>query len=509
VWRLGMFACLLVPGVARAQLPPVGVPAGAVRVELEGSMDIYDTRWLDGHREPFTADLTSATVGSNLLPYLDIADTLITRITGISGYRTNLGALSTDGQADVSRGFLGASLGLTKAITIFGRIPVVRSRVQTAIALDSTSGNAGANPGEIQEAAFFQSFDAGLTDLQARITAGAYDGNPATRALAEATLADGATLRDDLFELLIEPGTAAGFVPTTSSEAGAAIATRITALQSILTGSLGVTSFAGLPVLPAQRTSSAELLDYVRDPSGPIAIRPGQSKVTFRGDAEAGAALTLVDHWDRGARTGGFRAAFETLVRFPTGSVARTDRLLAIGTGDGQTDLEFRLTTDLGAGRWGARLEGDYNRQFPANYSLRVAPPTQPFPPIDLLTVVRRDPGDIVTLTARPFFRLAPTIALLGTVTHWSRQADEVSFASAADEIPGVDASVLAEDTKANATVLGIGITYANPGALRPGGRGLPVDASWSYERVVSASGGIVPNAHRVRASLKVYVGLW
>ena len=316
-------------------------------------------------------------------------------------------------------------------------------------------------------------------------------------------------MRDDLFELLIEPGTAAGFVPTTSSEAGAAIATRITALQAVLTGSLGVTSFAGLPVLPAQRTSSAELLDYVRDPSGPIAIRPGQSKVTFRGDAEAGAALTLVDHWDRGARTGGFRAAFETLVRFPTGSVARTDRLLAIGTGDGQTDLEFRLTTDLGAGRWGARLEGDYNRQFPANYSLRVAPPTQPFPPIDLLTVVRRDPGDIVTLTARPFFRLAPTIALLGTVTHWSRQADEVSFASAADEIPGVDASVLAEDTKANATVLGIGITYANPGALRPGGRGLPVDASWTYERVVSASGGIVPYAHRVRASLKVYVGLW
>ncbi len=504
-----MFACLLFPAMVRAQLPPVGVPAGAVRMELEGSMDIYDSRWLDGHREPFATDLTSATVGSNLLPRLDVADTLITRITGISGYSTNLGALTTDGQADVSRGFLGASLGLTKAITIFGRVPLVRSRVQTAIALDSTSGNVGANPGETQEAAFFQSFDAGLIDLQARITAGTYNADPATRALAEATLADGASLRDDLFELLIDPATASGFVPTASSEAGAAIASRIIALQSVLSGSLGVTSFAEAPVLPAERTTTAELLEYVGDLSGPVALRTGESKITFRGDAEAGAALTLIDHWDRGHRPGGFRAAFETLVRFPTGTVARTDRLLSLGTGDGQTDLEFRLTTDLGSGRWGARLEADYNRQFPADYSLRVAPHTQPFAGIDLLTIVRRDPGDIVTFTARPFFRLAPSIALLGIVSHWSRQADEVSYATAADEIPGVAASVLAEDTKASATVLGIGITYANLGGARRGATGLPVDATWSYERVVSASGGIVPNSHRLRGSLRVYVGLF
>jgi hypothetical protein len=478
-------------------------------MELEGSMDIYDTRWLNGHREPFTSDLISSSLGSNLLPSLTIADSLISRITGIAGYSTSLGALTTDGQADVSGGFLGASLGLTKTITIFGRIPLVRSRVQTAIALDSTSGNVGVNPGDIQEATFFQSFDAGLTDLQTRITNGTYDGNPTTRALAEATLADGSTLRDDLFELLIDPATASGFVPTTSSEAGAAMTARIAALQAILSGSLGVTSFSEPVVLPAERTTSADLLDYVSDFAGPIALRTGESKITFRGDAEAGAALTLLDHWDRGHRPGGFRAALEALVRFPTGSVARPDRLLSLGTGDGQTDLELRLTTDLGSGRWGTRIEADYNRQFPADYSLRVAPHTQPFPGTDLLTIVRRDPGDVVTFTAHPFFRLAPTIALLGTVSHWSRQADEVSYATADDEIPGVSASVVAEDTKANATVLGIGISYANLGSLRPGGRGLPVDASWSYERVVSASGGIVPDAHRMRASFRVYVGLF
>ena len=56
---------------------------------------------------------------------------------------------------------------------------------------------------------------------------------------------------------------------------------------------------------------------------------------------------------------------------------------------------------------------------------------------------------------------------------------------------------MLAEDSKANATVLSVGITYANPGGLRPGGTGLPVDASWSYERVLRAGGGIVPDRTR------------
>jgi hypothetical protein len=67
----------------------------------------------------------------------------------------------------------------------------------------------------------------------------------------------------------------------------------------------------------------------------------------------------------------------------------------------------------------------------------------------------------------------------------------------------------VAQDSKASATVLGIGLTYSNPGRLRAGGSGLPVDASWVYERVVTASGGIVPDRHRVRASFRAYFGLF
>jgi hypothetical protein len=109
----------------------------------------------------------------------------------------------------------------------------------------------------------------------------------------------------------------------------------------------------------------------------------------------------------------------------------------------------------------------------------------------------------------RPFFRLARTIALIGSVERWSKGEDAFEYRSAADAIPGVDASVLAQETDASATLLSVGVTYSNPGALRPGGTGLPVDAGWTYERIVSASGGIVPDTHRIRARLRVYFDVW
>ena len=68
---------------------------------------------------------------------------------------------------------------------------------------------------------------------------------------------------------------------------------------------------------------------------------------------------------------------------------------------------------------------------------------------------------------------------------------------------------VLAQETDAAATVVSVGVTYSNPGRLRPGGTGLPVDTGWTYERVIGASGGIVPDVHRIRARLRLYFGIW
>ena len=507
--RLAVLACLLAPTAVRAQLAPVGVPAGVFRVDLDAGMDVWDHRWRDGTREPFGADLSSAAAGSDLLPSLADADARVGRITGIAGYRTNLGALATDAQAEDSRLYIGGALGLTRSITIFGRMPLVRVRVETHYALDPATADAGVNPGTTEQDGFFQQFDASLDALEARISAGDFDADPALKARAQAALNDGGTLRDDLFGLLADPVTASPFVPTATSTAGTAITARVTSLQTSLSNDFGVSGFSAAPVLPTEAASSDAFVSALADPTGPIATRPGETLITFRGDAEAGVAVTLVDHWDQGKHRGGLRAAVEGLVRLPTGRVAQSDRVLTLGTGDGQTDVEGRATVDLGGGRWGLRAEGMYNRQLADDYLVRVAPQTQPLAPVDRLSAVHRDPGDVVSLAVRPFFRLAPTFAIQGTAMIWRRGTDEVTYLTPDDEIPGVDAAVVAQDTKTSATVVGIGMTYSSPGRFREGGTGMPVDASWSYERIVRAGDGIVPDRHSFRARFRAYFKLF
>ena len=79
-----------------------------------------------------------------------------------------------------------------------------------------------------------------------------YDGDPAQRALADATLAQGAQLFSDLFTLLGDPETASPFVPTGGSDAGTALDSRLTELQTTLQTDLGVAGFAASPRFPAR-----------------------------------------------------------------------------------------------------------------------------------------------------------------------------------------------------------------------------------------------------------------
>jgi hypothetical protein len=506
VRRLGVIACLIAPSRVGAQLAPVGVPGGAVRLELDGSLETFDQRFRDGVRESYAADLASPTLGSDRIPALVDTDIRIGRIIGNSGYRINLGALSADAHADVGTGFLGLSLGITNQITIFGRIPLVRARVQPRLSLNATTADAGLNPGISEQLPFFSEFDAALTQLGNKLAAGDYDADPAQRALAVATLTDATSLRSDLFELLADPATNSAFVPTTASAAGASIDARILALQGTLTAALNVPGFTAAPALPDEPVTQTDVTQVL---SNGLILRTDEASVTFRGDAEAGAAITLMDRWDRGPRRGGFRAALSGLARFPTGRRDRSDHPLDIGTGEGHTDVQLDLVADVGAGALGARFTGTYLRQLASDLLVRVTSPSQPFVGPSRLALVRRDPGDVVALGVRPFFRLARTLALQAGLEHWSRKTDQVSYASSATPIAGVDASVMAEGTSASATVLSVGITYANPGRLRPGGTGMPVDASWSYERVLRTGGGRVPDTHAMRGRFRVYFGLW
>ena len=75
---------------------------------------------------------------------------------------------------------------------------------------------------------------------------------------------------------------------------------RIAGLQNTLASSLDVPGFTLVPELPVDPLGEDGLRQVL---AGPLALRVGESRVTFRGDAEAGAAFTLIDRWDRGRQT--------------------------------------------------------------------------------------------------------------------------------------------------------------------------------------------------------------
>lgn len=506
------------PSAAFAQLAPVGVPRGMLRIELTGALDAFDQRYLNGSVGELGADLASPALGSDRIPSLVAADERLARITGDPTTRINLGTFPVTADASRTVGIVGLAAGLTSRITLFARLPLLRTRLTLVAPFDSTTGTAGVNPadpllghaeGAAQTGAFLQSFDTALEQLQQRLSSGAYDSDPARQALAAATLSDGTALRADLGGLLVDPASASPFLPTRASAAGTAMTGRIEGLQSTLAAELGVPGFEGLPALPEQRVSQDELTTFLTDLSGPIAGRLDEGRFSQRGDAEAGLAFTLIDRWRYDARGAGVRAAITATARLPTGFRERPIRFLDLGTGTGHAAAEVTLTTDVGVGKFGARLIGSYERSFAADYVARVTPAEQPFAPSSALRTVRAEPGDAVFLSAQPFFRVAPPIAVTAGLSYWRRAEGTVAYATAADSIPGIPASILGRDSRVRVTVFRAGVTYAAAGAQAPGGRGLPLEASWTYERVVGASGGRAPRLSRVRADVRLYLRVW
>ena len=122
---LGVLVCLVAPlaaaRTASAQLAPIGVPSGVVRVEVDGSFDTWDHVFRDGTREPLGSGFSTSALGSDLLPSLATYDTLIGRVTGIGDYRLNLGSVTGDAHADVTSAKVGLALGVFKGVTVFGR----------------------------------------------------------------------------------------------------------------------------------------------------------------------------------------------------------------------------------------------------------------------------------------------------------------------------------------------------------------------------------------------------
>ncbi len=513
---------LLLASPVAAQLAPIGAPKGTFRFDIGGKFESADHRLFDGRTEDYLASFGSSTLGADRIPFLRTVDSTLGAVTGQPNIRVNLGAQQANGQLTIGTGILGAALGLTRKLTLFGRIPLVTTRIQAHLALDS-SGNAGINlahptlgDGSVQGQAnqFFNDFGAALDDLSARIANGTYDGNPGLKSVAQAVLTEALSIRDGL-AAITSGSTASAVLPISTSAAGIALINRIRGLQDTLATTLGVSSgFVNQdPVLPINQVASADFTTLLSNPSGPIGAVPfGETKISRMGDMDIGAIYTLVDRFDRPGKTGGFRLAIEGLMRLPTGQLPNPLSLLDVGTGNGRYEAGASGTLDVGAGRWGSRFTGGYLVRFPSNRVLHVAPPSAGYAEYGTLTNIRLDAGDVLSLGARPFFRLARNFAIHGTAEYWRESEASARYPSPLDSIPGLSASVITDGSARSAWTIGGGVTYVGR-ALRECEEGhkcgFPIDASWSFGTVVAGSGGIVPKWRVTQVEIRWYQRIW
>jgi hypothetical protein len=299
-------------------------------------------------------------------------------------------------------------------------------------------------------------------------------------------------------------------LPTASSAPGAALLAAIQQLRADLAAA-GISSFTAPLNLPTARAGMDDFTAYLVDPAGPIAGQPLDDTpyFTLLGDIEVGAAIALVNRFPASRIGSGFRAVLDATVRLPTAELDRPDRFLDLGNGDRQLDVDVNLTTDVALGRFGLRMAGGYNLQLAGTQSRRVSAPDQPIAPAATLAQVRRDPGDVIRFSARPFLRLATYLSLYGAVDYWSRGTDQYGYLAGQTPIEGVDVNVLAAGSKADALLVSGGISYSHSGENKLGILKLPLDASLRYERIVRSGTGIIPDASTVRVDLRLYTRLW
>lgn len=506
---------LLLAAVPRlaAQLPAITVPRGAIRIELGGSFSPSDHEYADGKLRPVAGPLTDVVLDAGTTPLVGDLERRLSIILGRPAARGNLGHLSVLAADDHNVGVLGLAIGLTRRITLFGNLPIHYLRTRSTSTYDPTGASFGVNPadpdlgtslGATQTQGFFGQFDAALADLAKKVADGDFSGAPDREALAKQTLRDAPAFRDTLATLFITPGLASAILPLRNSADGTALLGRVTSFEQMMSSEFGITGFNGTPALPTTALTEDQFQALLTAPSGYALLPFDQAPRTTLGDMETGASYQIVAHGDEGA--GRWFGAWATgTIRWRTGTLARPQVLLDQAAGDRQVDLEFGGTVDAGQGRLGIRAQGAYTVQTGWQRNARLGTRDQLLLPASRLAAVVWNPGEALTLSVQPTIRLAPHLAIAAGLTYWSKGADRWTYLTGQQPLEGVDLEAMSTGTAANATRWSVGLSYADNSPGRSGNSGLPVEAGFSIERMLSSGKGVVPQSFTTRVYFRVY----
>lgn len=500
---------------ASAQLPLMTAPSGTLRIEFGGGFFPADRLRVDGTAAPLGSRLTIPHLDATATPMIAGTEARVAGILGRPASSLSLGGITADAQLQRGVATIGLGVGLTRRLTLSATVPIVSVRTQIVLRPDATGATAGLNPADLslgssggiaQTATFFTRFDAALAALTTRIAEGAFT-NPTQLALAQQTLGSGTALRDGLYALLADPVSAAAVLPTSTSDDGRALLGRISALDSTLSGALGGIAIAAAPAMPATVLTTTGLAALLAAPTGFGISSPEDIPPVGLGDVEVGLTAELFRRgapgdskwlgvWARGG------------ARLSTGKAPRSSFLLDQGTGDGQPDVEVGGTVELGRGRFGMRADARVTIQLSGTASERLGSRDQLLRPARTEALFTRNHGDLAAVTVQPFFRLVPHLAITGLLQHERRGADHLAWADTSQAVGGLELDRLVSGTAANATRLGVGLSYVHDGRSREGILRMPVEAGLSIERTVLSSAGVVITPLTTRMVFRIYKAL-
>jgi len=515
-----LLVLLSLPVALAAQLAPLGVPKGNVRMDIGGDFAWAHDRYNDGTRESLSGSLTSPALGQVAIPTLADADNRLAILLGIGNYQMNLGRSTGNAQFSRTSGALGLALGITKNVTLYGRMAIVDAWNRQKVSIDTLNnlGDAGVNlaspvlgdaTGQGVADQFFSSFEGALSTLEARIAAGDYDGNPAVRDLAIQTLASGRAFEDSLQALVLTPETAAPFLPLLSSVPGSTLGNRVTSLQQTLSNTLGVAGFTEAIPLPELHATGDDVHRYATAPNGPVAYTNfSNNRLTAPGDVTVGAVITAVDRWNP-ATARGVRVAIDGSALIPTGDEALPGDALRTSTGAGTTVLRGLAAVDLGWGAMGMRLQGGYTARMSTTVTRRVGTPVEALVPAFRTANLEQSGGGEFRVGVQPYIRLARAFGVVLSADYLNRSEEQFTYATAADSVPGIPAALLNSGTGASRVVLGVGMAYSGIGGRPDTSKVQPLDAGWKWETVIASSGGIVTKWTAVQVFFRYYAKIW
>jgi hypothetical protein len=511
-----LLGLLLTPPALAAQLPMVTVPNGTLQIAFGGGFFPTDHQWVSGHRQPLGGLLTTTALGADRTPLLADLSRQLTDLTGRAAGAFSLGGLTATAEQERGIGTLGLGLGVSSRISLFMTVPIVMVRSRYQMSYDTTGATVGLNPshpslgnsaGQAQATAFFVQFDTALSTLAAKVVRGDFVNTPATLALAQQTLTDGAALRSALYLLLADPTRAMPVLPTAASADGTALLARIASFRNSFSSQFGVNGFTASPALPDAPLTSQAFNTLLTSPDGFGRAVADDRPRTALGDIEAGVAVqwlqrgTLGDRW--------LSVWSRGLVRFPNGSLPRATQLFDQGTGDRQFDAELSGIVEVGRGAFGLRSEVTYTHQFARVMLGTIGAPDQLLVPTYRAAALSQDLGDMISVSAQPFVRMAPHLALTGLASYWRKGADQYAYATGQGEIAGAALSELGQGTAADAFRVGLGLSYVHLGETRGTSKTMPVEAGFSIERTIASGRGLVSSPLTTRMTFRLYKQLF